>query len=136
MKKIPLFTIITIFGLIIGACQAEPDMNRPWNTATPQFSDEGGNTEIVPAVATTPTTVVINVDSENVLDMAGAADNPPFLYADAAGNPTGLFAILYPAIFERIGIQLNLQVYPWNRALAMAQDGESPLPVFTRMTNA
>jgi polar amino acid transport system substrate-binding protein len=140
--------LVLVLLVIVSGCQAAPDLNRPWHTATPQFAVDAvaksptakPTTAAVPtatpqptaaasagSVATAAPTATSPAISGAVLQIAGAEDNPPFMYADAKGNPTGLYPVLINAIFKRMGMNINIKTYPWNRALAMGTNGEAPL---------
>jgi ABC-type amino acid transport substrate-binding protein len=132
IEELPIPLIVFDTYLVFPKTMNQTALIETFNRTLSEMQADGSFDQLVSSWSgensTTSTSTSTTTDySGLVLDMAGAADNPPFLYADDAGNPTGLFASLYPAIFDQMGVQLNLQVYPWNRALAMAQDGEAPL---------
>ena len=60
----------------------------------------------MPAMAADP--VSINVD----------IGNPPFAYARDGGRiGLGVYPVLLKAVFDRLGVPLKLQAFPWKRAL-------------------
>lgn len=131
MKKRLIFSLLVAvlaFTLAAG-CEPAPDLNRPWNTATPQFAGKTAQQAAQPGPTSAPPAAVptAQTGSGKTIEMAGAEDNPPFMYAGPDGSPAGLYPILIGAVLDRMGYQMNLKTYPWSRALAMGTNGEAPL---------
>jgi polar amino acid transport system substrate-binding protein len=134
LKSAKTVLLALLILVTFSSCQAAPDLNRPWHTATPQFAANAvlktptplptGSAAAASTKAPAPTSPSA---AANVLQVAGAEDNPPFMYADDKGGPTGLYPVLVNAIFKRMGMAINIKTYPWNRALAMGTNGEAPL---------
>jgi polar amino acid transport system substrate-binding protein len=127
------FFVPLIIAILATGCQAAPNLDRPWHTATPQFAADSASKPAEPAPTSNPNTTSTQPTASaqqgslKTLDVAGAEDNPPFMYADASGKPAGLYPVLLDAIFTRMGIKINIKTYPWTRALAMGTNGEAPL---------
>jgi polar amino acid transport system substrate-binding protein len=48
--------------------------------------------------------------------------NPPFMYTQN-GHAAGLYPDLLKAVFDQMGIQVQIQAYPWKRTLDMGEKG-------------
>jgi polar amino acid transport system substrate-binding protein len=50
--------------------------------------------------------------------------NPPFMF-EKDGKAAGLYPTLLSAIFDRMGMSVDIKPYPWKRALLMGKNGEA-----------
>lgn len=48
----------------------------------------------------------------------------PFIYRDEHGRPAGIYRELMEAIFQRLGIPLTVEAYPWKRAQKYVIEGK------------
>ena len=122
-----LYLLISIF---VVSCEPPPELNRPWHTATPKFASPVE--QQLPTAAPSVTKSVQNstngaATTSKTIEIAGDEANPPFMFVDANGNTAGLYPILLEAIFQRMGMNVSIKNFPWNRAFEMGKNGEMPL---------
>jgi polar amino acid transport system substrate-binding protein len=54
-----------------------------------------------------------------------ALDYPPLIYKTGNGQPAGLAFDIVTRALQQLGHTVNVEIYPWSRALAMVQSGEA-----------
>lgn len=70
------------------------------------------------------TAVISSPTAVEAIEIAVDQSNPPFMYEDKNGQAAGLYPILLRAVFERMGVQAQVNPYPWKRALDMGEKGQ------------
>jgi len=132
MKKriFQILLILVLASLVLSACLPEPDLNRPWYTATPKAGSassgaqtSSGAAPIKQSTATPAAQASGPVSGEKIIIGEDEA-NPPFMYADASGQATGLYVELTRTALERMGMAPEFQALPWKRVLEASAKGE------------
>ncbi len=63
--------------------------------------------------------------AENVFKVADDQDATPYIFADSAKNPQGIFYDIIDNVCNRLKIPLQYDVYPWKRAQLLVQSKQA-----------
>lgn len=79
--------------------------------------------QVTPTVPAATNTAVSETSSE-AIRIAVDSGNPPFMY-EQNGRAAGLYPRLLAAIFQRMGVEVQIEAVPWKRALEMGAAGKT-----------
>jgi len=68
---------------------------------------------------------VIRADETKVFRWVDDSDYPPLIYRKPDGKPAGIFYQIMKEAFQRMGIPLQVETYPWARAQKIIAEGKA-----------